>query len=253
MPSGELRHRHRGSCTSLRTVSSASPTPRSPSPTRSAPHGTRDRLSPPQVTVAPSIAPAATAPAPTGRAGGWTARSPRSPTPCRRPRCSGSPCSSSGCSPSGWTSSRRAASPTPPANGAPRARSRATSSCPPGCSPSPSSRGSRCTSVRASPTRSRRTRYAAPARPARSGAVADAETFFGTRGPRHPYSRGLLQALPDRAFTPIPGMPPELGDLPEGCVFAARCDRATEACTDRPLTAAAVACHHPYVPEDIRA
>lgn len=83
--------------------------------------------------------------------------------------------------------------------------------------------------------------------------LADAGAFFGTRGPRHPYSRGLLQALPDRAFTPIPGMPPELGDLPEGCAFAARCDRATEACADGTPSAAAVACHHPYVPEDIRA
>nr|WP_206327107.1 ABC transporter ATP-binding protein [Streptomyces sp. S3(2020)] len=83
--------------------------------------------------------------------------------------------------------------------------------------------------------------------------LADADAFFGTHGPRHPYSRGLLQALPDRAFTPIPGLPPELGDLPGGCAFAARCDRATEACADRPRMAAAVACHHPYVPEDIRA
>ncbi|MCT7357013.1 ABC transporter ATP-binding protein [Streptomyces sp. 15-116A] len=60
--------------------------------------------------------------------------------------------------------------------------------------------------------------------------LADAETFFGPSGPRHPYSRGLLDALPDRAFTPIPGMPPELGDLPEGCAFAARCERADAAC-----------------------
>jgi peptide/nickel transport system ATP-binding protein len=39
--------------------------------------------------------------------------------------------------------------------------------------------------------------------------LADATAFFGSPGPRHPYSRGLLRALPDRAFTPIPGMPPE--------------------------------------------
>ncbi|MFF4272266.1 ABC transporter ATP-binding protein [Streptomyces sp. NPDC001536] len=83
--------------------------------------------------------------------------------------------------------------------------------------------------------------------------LTDADAFFGTQGPRHPYGRGLLQALPDRAFTPIPGMPPELGDLPGGCAFAARCDRATEACADRPPMADTVACHHPYVPEDIRA
>jgi peptide/nickel transport system ATP-binding protein len=83
--------------------------------------------------------------------------------------------------------------------------------------------------------------------------LADAADFFGTPGPRHPYSRGLLAALPDRAFTPIPGMPPELGALPDGCAFAARCDRTTAACTAVPHLTHAVACHHPHVPEDIRA
>ncbi|MFH8414647.1 ABC transporter ATP-binding protein [Streptomyces collinus] len=82
--------------------------------------------------------------------------------------------------------------------------------------------------------------------------LADAAAFFGSPGPRHPYSRGLLQALPDRAFTPIPGMPPELGDLPAGCAFAARCDRATDTCATEP-PAGTVACHHPHVPEDVRA
>ncbi|MFD0004436.1 ABC transporter ATP-binding protein [Streptomyces sp. NPDC127178] len=80
-----------------------------------------------------------------------------------------------------------------------------------------------------------------------------AAAFFGTPGPRHPYSRGLLDALPDRAFAPIPGMPPELGDLPGGCAFAPRCDRATDACAGLPPVTEAVACHHPHVPEDARA
>ncbi|GAA2460593.1 ABC transporter ATP-binding protein [Streptomyces glaucus] len=96
--------------------------------------------------------------------------------------------------------------------------------------------------------------------------LADAAAFFGAPGPRHPYSRGLLQALPDRAFAPIPGLPPELGDLPDGCAFAARCDRATDACAVPPATTGEVACHHPLpapgrkqprpappAPEDIRA
>ncbi|MES9620399.1 ABC transporter ATP-binding protein [Streptomyces tuirus] len=82
--------------------------------------------------------------------------------------------------------------------------------------------------------------------------LADATAFFGTPGPRHPYSRALLQALPDRAFTPVPGMPPELGDLPAGCAFAARCDRATDTCA-APPPPGPVACHHPHVPEDVRA
>ncbi|MET9579992.1 ABC transporter ATP-binding protein [Streptomyces massasporeus] len=82
--------------------------------------------------------------------------------------------------------------------------------------------------------------------------LADARAFFGAPGPRHPYSRALLQALPDRAFTPVPGMPPELGDLPADCAFAARCDRATDTCA-APPPAGPVACHHPHVPEDVRA
>ncbi|MER5198932.1 ABC transporter ATP-binding protein [Streptomyces sp. NPDC002755] len=83
--------------------------------------------------------------------------------------------------------------------------------------------------------------------------LTHAQAFFGAPGPRHPYSRGLLQALPDRAFSPIPGMPPELGDLPDGCAFAARCDRATDACVTLPRMTESVACHHPHVQEDLRA
>ncbi|MER7484438.1 ABC transporter ATP-binding protein [Streptomyces sp. NPDC126497] len=86
--------------------------------------------------------------------------------------------------------------------------------------------------------------------------LADATAFFGAPGPRHPYSRGLLDALPDRAFTPIPGLPPELGDLPDGCAFAARCDRVTDACAALPSFTGSIACHHPVpapAPEDVRA
>ncbi|MEU5217204.1 ABC transporter ATP-binding protein [Streptomyces sp. NPDC020807] len=76
--------------------------------------------------------------------------------------------------------------------------------------------------------------------------IAPAHRFFGPTGPRHPYARGLLDALPERAFTPVPGMPPELSDLPPGCAFAPRCPRATDLCaTTRPEPRAGVACHHP--------
>ncbi|ARX88448.1 ABC transporter ATP-binding protein [Streptomyces alboflavus] len=79
--------------------------------------------------------------------------------------------------------------------------------------------------------------------------IADAADFFGEPGPRHPYARGLLDALPDREFRPVPGMPPELSALPEGCAFAARCERADEACAVVPALPAApspgAACHHP--------
>ncbi|MFJ9824677.1 ABC transporter ATP-binding protein [Streptomyces sp. NPDC101160] len=76
--------------------------------------------------------------------------------------------------------------------------------------------------------------------------IAPAARFFGRPGPRHPYARGLLNALPEREFTPIPGLPPELSRLPEGCAFAPRCARATGACEVRPDLRAGVACHHPH-------
>ncbi|MDQ4020770.1 MAG: ABC transporter ATP-binding protein [Actinomycetota bacterium] len=41
--------------------------------------------------------------------------------------------------------------------------------------------------------------------------------------PWHPYTRGLLAALPDRGFTAIPGDPPELTALTAGCAFRPRC------------------------------
>ncbi|MFJ7083203.1 ABC transporter ATP-binding protein [Streptomyces griseus] len=75
--------------------------------------------------------------------------------------------------------------------------------------------------------------------------IADAPRFFGAPGPRHPYAKGLLDALPERDFAPIPGMPPELGALPGGCAFAARCAYADARCTDeQPVFDADLACHH---------
>ncbi|PSK68001.1 Oligopeptide transport ATP-binding protein OppD [Micromonospora sp. MH33] len=67
--------------------------------------------------------------------------------------------------------------------------------------------------------------------------------------PAHPYTAGLLDALPERAFRPVPGHPPMLTDLPIGCAFAPRCDRTTDVCHDPPGPsgdgAGRVACHHP--------
>ncbi|PRY32336.1 ABC transporter ATP-binding protein [Pseudosporangium ferrugineum] len=71
--------------------------------------------------------------------------------------------------------------------------------------------------------------------------------FFA--GPRHPYAHALLEALPDRAFAPIPGHPPMLTELPAGCAFAPRCPRAADECGSRPGLApdgpGRVACHRP--------
>ncbi|WP_243740947.1 ABC transporter ATP-binding protein [Streptomyces sp. 8K308] len=80
--------------------------------------------------------------------------------------------------------------------------------------------------------------------------IAPARDFFGTPGPRHPYARGLLEALPERSFTPIPGLPPELDALPGGCAFAARCHLATERCAALPELTDGVACHHAPEPAD---
>ncbi|UBU17435.1 ABC transporter ATP-binding protein [Nonomuraea gerenzanensis] len=73
--------------------------------------------------------------------------------------------------------------------------------------------------------------------------LSQAGPFFS--GPLHPYARGLLDALPTRRFVPVPGRPPELTRLPDGCAFLPRCDRATAACEEQPLmNEKRVACHH---------
>lgn len=57
--------------------------------------------------------------------------------------------------------------------------------------------------------------------------------------PLHPYTRGLMGAIPhagggDR-LTDIPGTVPALWDLPQGCAFAPRCAIATDRCrVERP-------------------
>ena len=76
--------------------------------------------------------------------------------------------------------------------------------------------------------------------------------------PTHPYTIGLLGALPrldsDSAeLVSIPGNPPNMNDLPKGCPFCARCGNAVARCvTDMPaLTATEAggdvlrACHVP--------
>ena len=59
--------------------------------------------------------------------------------------------------------------------------------------------------------------------------------------PRHPYTRGLLEAMPsldstaDVRAVPIPGQPPDLSALPAGCPFAPRCRFARPECEAVPV------------------
>ena len=56
--------------------------------------------------------------------------------------------------------------------------------------------------------------------------------------PRHPYTIGLLKSVPrldqvtDEKLVPIEGLPPDLGHLPPGCAFYARCTYRIEKCRD---------------------
>jgi oligopeptide transport system ATP-binding protein len=68
---------------------------------------------------------------------------------------------------------------------------------------------------------------------------ASADDIF--HRPSHPYTRGLLAALPRLdsgagALLSIPGNPPNMNALPPGCPFSARCRYAEERCvTTMPL------------------
>ncbi len=74
------------------------------------------------------------------------------------------------------------------------------------------------------------------------------------RHSRHPYTRALLEALPyhdEGLLKPIPGLVPDLREMPKGCVFYGRCERQTEMCqTVKPqLTTDGTHgffCHHPH-------
>jgi peptide/nickel transport system ATP-binding protein len=79
------------------------------------------------------------------------------------------------------------------------------------------------------------------------------ETVFTQ--PRHPYTRGLLQASDVRSLADdgrlrtIPGTVPAAGRFPDGCVFRDRCPKADSRCVRlppwQPLSGGGYACWHP--------
>ncbi len=80
--------------------------------------------------------------------------------------------------------------------------------------------------------------------------VEDAAADDVYRRPRHPYSEGLLHSFPPlhgprRELGGIPGSPPDMGHLPPGCPFAARCGFVFGACHHVHPTLV-----HPAVPGD---
>ena len=72
--------------------------------------------------------------------------------------------------------------------------------------------------------------------------------------PKHPYTQGLLQSMPrldqstDHTLSAIPGQPPNLQKLPQGCAFAGRCRHRHDRCDQQPpleqrTATRSVACH----------
>ena len=68
--------------------------------------------------------------------------------------------------------------------------------------------------------------------------------------PIHPYTKGLLDSLPENGFKAMDGFMPSFDELPEGCAFWTRCPYADEQCKAGLPPAYEVGeriayCHHP--------
>lgn len=72
-----------------------------------------------------------------------------------------------------------------------------------------------------------------------AGQVVESGTVFEIFDePRHPYTIGLIRAIPSGArasdgvdLPAIPGRVPALGEMPDGCAFAPRCQEADQRCS----------------------
>jgi peptide/nickel transport system ATP-binding protein len=80
--------------------------------------------------------------------------------------------------------------------------------------------------------------------------------------PTHPYTRGLIDSIPDTAerhdrLKQIPGSVPDIRNLPKGCNFKDRCPRAQALCAEREPSLTAqhgslwAACHFPLKPGEL--
>jgi peptide/nickel transport system ATP-binding protein len=79
--------------------------------------------------------------------------------------------------------------------------------------------------------------------------------------PAHPYTRGLIDSIPDPAdrhdrLRQIPGSIPDIRSLPKGCNFRDRCPRAQALCAEQEPElvqqrgSLSAACHFPLAPGD---
>ncbi|MHA7876959.1 dipeptide/oligopeptide/nickel ABC transporter permease/ATP-binding protein [Roseivivax sp.] len=85
--------------------------------------------------------------------------------------------------------------------------------------------------------------------------VEEGPTDAVLAAPRHPYTARLIACVPElgggrRRLEAIPGLPPAVDRLPEGCAFADRCTKTRESCRAGPIPlthegARAVRCLYP--------